>query len=449
MHAPDAQVEAAILDLVGDAPMQAAARSRRRHRAHARTARPARRARRRASISARRCSISPAPASRRAGLRNVQLRQGDVYAPPVERGAYDLVVIHQVLHFLDDPGRALDRGRAAAASGRTAARRRFRRPRGGVVARAFRPPPPRLQRRGDRRADEGGGARRGRDAPHRAGRAARPASSPSWSGWRAIPASSPTIFATPRGSSPDAAIRLPDSAARARPIRASFEFFPAKSEEMESDALGGDQAAGAARPRFRLRHLRRRRLDARAHPRHRREDRARHLFAPGRASHLRRRLEGRGRRRDSRDIGTPACATSWRCAAIPRAASIRPMSPHPDGYQRTEDLVAAIKRIGDFEVSVVRLSREASAKPDAVPRRRRAETQSRRRRGSRDQSVLFRQFGIFALSRRCGGGRNMQFRSCRASCRCRTSNRRPASPNAQAPACRLGWPIDSRGSRTT
>ena len=28
------------------------------------------------------------------------------------------------------------------------------------------------------------------------------------------------------------------------------------------------------------------------------------------------------------------------------------MSPPPDGYQRTEDLVAAIKRVGDFEVSV-------------------------------------------------------------------------------------------------
>ena len=29
-----------------------------------------------------------------------------------------------------------------------------------------------------------------------------------------------------------------------------------------------------------------------------------------------------------------------------------PYAPHPQGYQRTEDLVAAIKRIGDFEVSV-------------------------------------------------------------------------------------------------
>lgn len=43
----------------------------------------------------------------RRGLRNVQLRQGDIYALPVERGGYDLVVIHQVLHYLDDPGRAL------------------------------------------------------------------------------------------------------------------------------------------------------------------------------------------------------------------------------------------------------------------------------------------------------------------------------------------------------
>jgi SAM-dependent methyltransferase/DNA-binding HxlR family transcriptional regulator len=43
----------------------------------------------------------------RARLRNVQLRQGDIYAVPVERNGYDLVVLHQVLHYLDDPGRAL------------------------------------------------------------------------------------------------------------------------------------------------------------------------------------------------------------------------------------------------------------------------------------------------------------------------------------------------------
>ncbi len=40
-------------------------------------------------------------------LKNCLLRQGDIYAPPVERDAYDLVIIHQVLHFLDDPARAV------------------------------------------------------------------------------------------------------------------------------------------------------------------------------------------------------------------------------------------------------------------------------------------------------------------------------------------------------
>jgi demethylmenaquinone methyltransferase/2-methoxy-6-polyprenyl-1,4-benzoquinol methylase/ArsR family transcriptional regulator len=43
----------------------------------------------------------------RAGARNVQVRQGDIYALPVARDAADLVVLHQVLHYLDDPSRAL------------------------------------------------------------------------------------------------------------------------------------------------------------------------------------------------------------------------------------------------------------------------------------------------------------------------------------------------------
>ena len=43
----------------------------------------------------------------RAGLRNTQLRQGDIFALPAERNGYDLVVLHQVLHYLDDPSRAL------------------------------------------------------------------------------------------------------------------------------------------------------------------------------------------------------------------------------------------------------------------------------------------------------------------------------------------------------
>lgn len=51
------------------------------------------------------------------GLNHVQLRQGDIHALPVERNAFDLVLIHQVLHFLDDPARAIREAAAALAPG--------------------------------------------------------------------------------------------------------------------------------------------------------------------------------------------------------------------------------------------------------------------------------------------------------------------------------------------
>ena len=43
----------------------------------------------------------------KAGVANAQVRQGDIFSPPVERDAFDLVTIHQVLHYLDDPARAI------------------------------------------------------------------------------------------------------------------------------------------------------------------------------------------------------------------------------------------------------------------------------------------------------------------------------------------------------
>jgi ArsR family transcriptional regulator len=43
----------------------------------------------------------------RPELRHVQVRQGDLYALPLESASADLVTLHLVLHYLDDPAAAL------------------------------------------------------------------------------------------------------------------------------------------------------------------------------------------------------------------------------------------------------------------------------------------------------------------------------------------------------
>ncbi|MEE9544641.1 MAG: metalloregulator ArsR/SmtB family transcription factor [Rhodospirillales bacterium] len=43
----------------------------------------------------------------RAGAANCAVRQGDIYQPPFRENCFDAVTIHQVLHFLNDPGRAI------------------------------------------------------------------------------------------------------------------------------------------------------------------------------------------------------------------------------------------------------------------------------------------------------------------------------------------------------
>jgi ubiquinone/menaquinone biosynthesis C-methylase UbiE len=43
----------------------------------------------------------------RAGLRHCSVRQGDIYDLALPKDSFDLVIIHQVLHFLDDGARAI------------------------------------------------------------------------------------------------------------------------------------------------------------------------------------------------------------------------------------------------------------------------------------------------------------------------------------------------------
>lgn len=118
LHVPEEEVEAAILDLVGDVPLQAVldlgtgtGRMLQLLSPHANRVVGV-------DLSPAMLSIARAEVER-ANLRNVQLRQGDVYALPVERDSYDLVLVHQVLHYLDDPQRALrEAARALRPGGR-------------------------------------------------------------------------------------------------------------------------------------------------------------------------------------------------------------------------------------------------------------------------------------------------------------------------------------------
>jgi len=55
----------------------------------------------------------------RAGLRHCSVRQGDLYDLPLDNDSFDVVILHQVLHFLDDGARAIrEAARALRPGGR-------------------------------------------------------------------------------------------------------------------------------------------------------------------------------------------------------------------------------------------------------------------------------------------------------------------------------------------
>lgn len=55
----------------------------------------------------------------RAGLRHCSVRQGDIYDLALPRDSFDVVIIHQVLHYLDDSARAIaEAARVLRPSGR-------------------------------------------------------------------------------------------------------------------------------------------------------------------------------------------------------------------------------------------------------------------------------------------------------------------------------------------
>ncbi len=116
LHAAAATVEAAILDVVGDGPLgrvldigTGTGRM---------LALLGERAERSVGLDTSHSMLSVARANlERLGVQGWELRQGDVHSPPLDRGSFDLVVIHQVLHYLDDPARAIAQAARLVAAG--------------------------------------------------------------------------------------------------------------------------------------------------------------------------------------------------------------------------------------------------------------------------------------------------------------------------------------------
>lgn len=106
LHAAADTVEASILDVLGDRPLG------RVLDVGTGTGRMlqllADRAERAVGLDTSHSMLSVARANlERSEAPRWELRQGDVHSPPLDRESFDLVIIHQVLHYLDDPARAL------------------------------------------------------------------------------------------------------------------------------------------------------------------------------------------------------------------------------------------------------------------------------------------------------------------------------------------------------
>lgn len=106
LHAPDGAVEAALKELVGARPFQSMLDLGTGTGRLLELFSPL--YRRGVGIDLSREMLAVARANLdRADIAHAQVRQGDIYAPPVERDGFDLITMHQVLHYLDEPGVAI------------------------------------------------------------------------------------------------------------------------------------------------------------------------------------------------------------------------------------------------------------------------------------------------------------------------------------------------------
>ena len=273
----------------------------------------------------------------RAALRHCSVRQGDIYDLAVAANSFDVVIIHQVLHFLDDGARAVrEAARVLAPGGRLLVidfaphdleflREEHAHRRLGFPAEAV------------SQWMSGGGPRRHDASQPFAGARLR------WQG-RGV------ALARPRHPRADRQ-RCPRGGVMGKNIRVSFEFFPPKTEEMENNLWEAVSRLAPLNPNF-------------------------VSVTYGAGGSTRERTHSTVRRIVKETALTPAAhltcvaATrsevdaviqSYRDAGVRHIVALRgdptdgvaaKYAPHPGGYKNAADLVAGIKRIADIEVSV-------------------------------------------------------------------------------------------------
>ncbi|MCD2181747.1 metalloregulator ArsR/SmtB family transcription factor [Rhizobium sp. TRM96647] len=106
LHVSEAEVEAALLELIGEEPVEAfldlgtgTGRILQLFEGLYR---------RGVGVDASRDMLAVARANLdRAGITKASIRHGDIFNLPLERDEFDVVTIHQVLHFLDEPSSAI------------------------------------------------------------------------------------------------------------------------------------------------------------------------------------------------------------------------------------------------------------------------------------------------------------------------------------------------------
>ena len=200
----------------------------------------------------------------RAGLKHCSVRQGDIYELPVPKDFFDVVLVHQVLHFLDDGARAI----AEAA--------RTLRPQGRLLVVDFAPHDLEFLREEHAHLRLGFRAETvtqwmaaaGLDVALHRTLPPDPGSEGQDRGVALARARSAVAVVSRRPTELRDGRRFVRASRIGAPrIHVSFEFFPPKTDGDGAHAVGVDRAARAAAAELRLGHLRRRRLDARAHPR--------------------------------------------------------------------------------------------------------------------------------------------------------------------------------------